>query len=182
MLASTVVATTNYFRLFGLTKSFDIDLDLLKERYRKLQHAVHPDKFANSTDSERRISVQQSSFVNQAYQTLLQPLARAKYLLELSGIDLSADTDTSMAPDFLMQQMELRELLEAVDSSQDPFAELIKIGETIDSKITSLLTKIAQAFRDAQSTDISQARDLVRRLQFLSKLQTEILEKEERLL
>ena len=41
-------AGRNYFELFGLPVSFEVNKSLLTERYRDLQRAVHPDKFANT--------------------------------------------------------------------------------------------------------------------------------------
>jgi len=100
--------TSNYYELFQLPIGFEVDLKALSERYRTLQSSVHPDKYANASDLERRLSVQQSARINEAFQTLKNPLRRARYLLELNGIDMNADTDTSMDPIFLMQQMIMR--------------------------------------------------------------------------
>ena len=44
-----------------------------------------------------------------AYQTLRNPLKRARYLLSLHGVDTQEETNTAMPMDFLMQQMEWRE-------------------------------------------------------------------------
>jgi len=74
---------------------------------------VHPDRFAHAGDAERRASLQWTTRVNEAFHVLKNPVARAKHLLELHGVDVAFETNTAMPAEFLMQQMELREALEA---------------------------------------------------------------------
>jgi molecular chaperone HscB len=70
----------NHFRLFGLPEQFALDLDDLSERYLRLRQTVHPDLYATAGEREKRLSLQASTQVNEAYQTLKDPLARARYL------------------------------------------------------------------------------------------------------
>ena len=83
----SVDLSSSYFVLFGLPVSFDVDRKTLAERYRELQRTVHPDRFANAADSERRLSVQMAARVNEGFQTLKDPLARGRYMLELQGVE-----------------------------------------------------------------------------------------------
>ncbi|OAD23046.1 co-chaperone HscB, partial [Candidatus Thiomargarita nelsonii] len=98
----------NHFEIFELPVSFDINKDTLAQRYRDLQRAVHPDKYANAPDRERRLAMQKTVQINEAFQTLKNPLTRAGYLLQLQGID---QNDGIMDGEFLMTQMDLREEL-----------------------------------------------------------------------
>lgn len=170
----------NHFELFGLAPGFELDLEDLAARYRDLQRAVHPDKFANASDQERRLSVQQAAQINEAYQTLKSPLTRARYLLELAGIALN-DTDTSMDPMFLMEQMELRESLAEVRGKSDPFAALMALRETIEEKEGRFITALAGAFERGGQVELEGARETVRKLQFMEKLLSEVEELEEAL-
>src|SRR2546422_5828703 len=111
--------TSNHFELFGLEPVFALNADSLDSAYRDIQAKVHPDRFAHAGDAERRASLQWTTRVNEAYRTLKSPLQRAKHLLELQGVDLAFETSTQMPPDFLMQQMELREGLEAAIGEKD---------------------------------------------------------------
>ena len=52
---TTAGLTQNYFELFDLPTSYDVDISELSTRYRMLQAAVHPDKFANASDLEKRL-------------------------------------------------------------------------------------------------------------------------------
>lgn len=170
----------NYFELFGLEPGFELDLQNIAERYRDLQRAVHPDKFANASDQERRLSVQQAAQINEAYNTLKSPLARARYLLELNGITLD-DNDTAMDPMFLMEQMELRESLAAVRGQSDPFVALMSLRDTIEAKEKGFIASLAEAFAGGEQGALEGARDTVRKLQFMQKLLQELEELEEEL-
>ena len=158
----------NHFELFGLPARFEVDGEPLERSYREIQSRVHPDRFANAGDAERRASLQWTTRVNEAYRTLKDPVQRAKHLLELQGVDVAFETNTAMPADFLMQQMELREALEEArqPSSLDSIREQLR-----DSRL-SLEKEIAQAIDGRK--DYQAAANLVRKLQFLQRLDEEI--------
>ncbi|MGG5840006.1 Fe-S protein assembly co-chaperone HscB, partial [Huaxiibacter chinensis] len=70
----------DYFTLFGLPAQYSVDLPALTVRFQDLQRQYHPDKFASGTPSEQLAAVSQSATINQAWQTLRNPLSRAEYL------------------------------------------------------------------------------------------------------
>ena len=82
---------------------------MLDAAYRALQTQVHPDRFAGGTDSERRLALQSSARVNEAYRALKDPVQRAQYLLRLHGVESVGETDTQLPLEFLEQQLERRE-------------------------------------------------------------------------
>ena len=169
----------NHFELFGLPVAFEVDTARLAETYRELQRALHPDRFANASDRERRLSVQQAAQVNEAYQTLRSPLRRARYLLELRGVGFDDEKQTHLDPEFLMTQMELREALAAVRNEADPFTVLNHILADLDSERQRLEAELA---RQLEAGDDEAARQLVQKLQFFERLQQEAEEIEESLL
>lgn len=59
-----------FFELFDLPVNFQLDEQLLVERYREIQKRVHPDHHANASENEKLLSVQAASEVNDAFQTL----------------------------------------------------------------------------------------------------------------
>ena len=101
--------SANYFELFDLPLRFVLDKAALDRAYRALQAEVHPDKFAHAAEAEQRVAMQRATRVNEAYQALKNPLKRARYLLELAGVDVAVETNTAMPMDFLVEQMEWRE-------------------------------------------------------------------------
>jgi len=161
----------DFFALFDLPRSFQLDSAALDLSYRELQSRVHPDKFAHLSDTERRLSVQWATRVNEAYQTLRSPLARGRYLLSLHGVDAQEETNTAMPVDFLMQQMELREALEAARQSKD-MAALDEMETRVKQMIGALQQQLALAL-DEQRDDAAAA-GIVRKLKFMEKIAEEI--------
>jgi molecular chaperone HscB len=141
---------------------------MLDKAYRDIQSQVHPDRFAHAGDAERRASLQWTTRVNEAYRTLKDPVQRAKHLLELQGVDVAFETNTAMPPDFLMQQMELREALEEAKSP----GALDEMRKTLREQQAQIQRQIGDAI-DAKK-DYAGAAGLVRKLQFLDRLDEEI--------
>src|SRR5712691_5884764 len=134
--------TSNHFELFGLEPVFALNAESLDSAYRDIQAKVHPDRFAHAGDAERRASMQMTTRVNEAYRTLKSPVQRAKYLLELNGVDVAFETNTAMPAEFLVEQMEIREKLERAKSgadldliSRDLSVERREIEDQIQEKI-----------------------------------------------
>jgi molecular chaperone HscB len=158
----------NHFDLFGLTPRFSIEGEALERSYREIQSKVHPDRFAHAGDAERRASLQWTTRVNEAFQVLKNPVTRARHLLELHGVDVAFETNTAMPPEFLMQQMELRETLEQAKDA----ASL----DLLRADLTKERNQIEEAMAEAIDVkkDYSGAAGLVRKLQFLHRLDEEI--------
>jgi len=163
--------TTDFFALFGLPKTFRLSLSELDSRYRDVQAQVHPDRFANAPEGERRLSMQWATRANEAYLTLKKPLERAKYLLELAGHDLQAESNTAMPADFLMEQMEWREAVMEARTGGDHH-ELEHLYQRLRGDIDGRYAEVAALLDDAR--DYALATDRVRRLMFLEKLLYEI--------
>jgi len=174
--------TKNYFELFELPVTFDIDLNVLTQRYRELQHAVHPDKFANATDRERMLAVQQTSLINEAHTSLKDPLLRARYMLSLAGVDITNEPETVMDTEFLMQQMELREQLAEIKGSQDALTNLDNFMANVKSELKKRIQTLSELLSDLNTETQKQAYALTQQMQFLYKLQSEAEQIEETLL
>jgi molecular chaperone HscB len=170
--------STTHFERFGLTQSFDVDQELLDKRYRDSQRAVHPDRFAHATDQERRISMQQATLINEGYRILKDPLLRGRYLLQLAGRNLDDEPHTNSDVNFLMEQMELREALDAVRTAADAFAELGLIMDRIADDIGRLASGLQQQFSAGDEASLDQAADSLTKMQFYRKLQEEAMELE----
>jgi len=172
----------NYFELFSLPVGFEIDVSSLATRYQDLQRSIHPDKFTNATDREKRLSMQQASIINEAYQSLKDPLKRAQYLLSLNGIDVNSESNTVMDTAFLMQQMELREALDDMMDATDPLASLEVFAADINMRIKESVAALEQHFKENTEDSLQQAAGLSLQLQFLYRLREEAEEREEALL
>lgn len=160
----------NYFEIFGLPVGFQIDTSSLTERYRELQKTVHPDRFASASDRDRRLAVQQAALINEALNTLKSPLKRARYLLQLNGVEFDDEKETHMDPEFLMEQMELREAVADVRQQKDPFSALNQLIQSIQQKKNAMIEQL-QDFINKQ--EFEAAKIQVQKLQFLEKLTIE---------
>ncbi|MCU7881739.1 MAG: Fe-S protein assembly co-chaperone HscB [Candidatus Thiodiazotropha sp. (ex Lucinoma aequizonata)] len=163
----------NHFDLFGLPIGYIVDGNSLSERYRDLQRLVHPDRYAHATDQERRLSVQGASLINEAFETLKDPIARASYLLTLHGIKMDAQNESTQDMRFLMQQMELREELEEIPSQNDSYQAIIDLRSRINKQITSLVAQMAVQFETPTEEQLRAAREILRKMRFLQKLHVE---------
>ena len=76
--------------------AWEVDIEQLDIKFRALQKALHPDRYANKNDFEKRLAVQTAATINQAYETIKNPLSRAQYLLELVDLDASQETHQTM--------------------------------------------------------------------------------------
>ncbi|MBS1211721.1 MAG: co-chaperone HscB [Proteobacteria bacterium] len=160
-------ASSNYFELFQVPQAFHLDLEQLDRHYRELQTRVHPDKSAHLSDAERRLSLQWATLANEAYQTLKQPLDRARYLLKIQGVDTREEDNTAMPTEFLLEQIEWREELQE--------AVTLRNTHSMERLIARLKTEKNNLFESlgALLDDEGQhpaAAVIVRQLAFLDKL------------
>jgi molecular chaperone HscB len=160
----------NHFELFQLPAKFDVDQDALDTAYREIQGRVHPDRFVNASDAEKRVAMQWATRANEAYQTLRNPMQRARYLCELHGVDLQTESNTAMPMDFLMQQMELREALGDARAAKDA-AALDELDVQVRGEKKS---RLAQVGKLLDLGDYTQAAQGVRALMFLDKFADEL--------
>ena len=161
----------DFFGLFGLPRRFRIDEAALELAYHDLQGRVHPDRFAHLPDSDKRLSMQWATQVNEGFRTLRKPLPRATYLLELLGIDAGLHTNTAMSPTFLMEQMEWREAVEEARAAGEA-EELAQLHTRLRQHSREVFDELACQCDDQH--DYAGAAETVRRLMFMEKLQHEI--------
>ncbi|SEC01716.1 co-chaperone HscB [Pseudomonas anguilliseptica] len=166
-----------HFALFDLQPGFRLDLDQLAVRYRELARNVHPDRFADASEREQRLALERSASLNEAYSTLKSASRRARYLLELRGPELPLEVAVQ-DPDFLLQQMQLREELEDLYDSVD-LAGVAQFKRRLKVAQDELNDSFAVCWDDASRRE--EAERLMRRMQFLDKLSHEVRQLEERL-
>ncbi len=164
----------NYFQLFSLPEQYRLERAELDARYRELQRRVHPDRFASASGQERRLSMQQAAQINEAYATLKDPLRRGRYLLERRGLALDEQQGSHQDPEFLQQQIALREALSEVRRQSDPLAELERLSRDIRTQYQALESALAVALDDTR--DVQSALTLVLRMQYFTRLQNEAQE------
>jgi molecular chaperone HscB len=162
--------TDNHFALFDMAASFDLDLKQLATAYRQLQSQYHPDKFAHSDDRQRRWAEQTAAQINEAYQTLKNPLSRGRYLLALQGQPLDDSHNPRMDSVFLMQQLTLREQLDQLAKHQND--QLTDFNRQLEQSVRALVNDISQNFAH---NDLNQAKQNIYKLHFFNRLQQDAL-------
>ena len=161
--------SNNHFELFGLPVSYRVDSSRLAERYRALQHALHPDRYAAAGDREKRLSMQASIRVNEAFEILKNPLERALYLLSLTGSEPDGNEDSTQDTGFLMEQMEMREALAEVKEQSDPIMAVGEILGRLSSQFDGLVAQLESLLDTPSAQNLEAARESVRKLQFIAK-------------
>lgn len=156
------------FTLFDLPARHALQRSDLDQRWRNLQAATHPDRFAAEGAAAQRLAMQWAVRVNEAYARLKDPLRRAAYLCELRGTPIEAERNTSMPTSFLMQQMQWREALEdAPDAEQ--------VQALSDEVLQTERTMLADVGRTLdESSDTATAAAQVRALMFVARFRNDI--------
>jgi molecular chaperone HscB len=160
----------NYFALFGLPPSYRFDPARLDAAYHALQREVHPDRYAAADETERRVALQSSARVNEAYRALKDPVGRAQYLLSLRGIDALAETNTALPVEFLQHELERREAVAEARAARDGRG-LAALLRQVHADAAAMQNELADRL-DADAWN--DARDAVRELRFLTKVADEI--------
>lgn len=163
------------FELFELPTQFDLDRAQLDTQWKALQQQVHPDQFALQGPAEKRLAMQWSVRVNEAYQRLKNPLRRAAYLCELHGAPLQAEDNTSMPAEFLMQQMQWREDLDEAHTE----AALTSLQSDIHQAKQQALQRCAQSL-DADKNWLAAVQE-VRALMFIERFEEDLNNRLDRL-
>jgi molecular chaperone HscB len=161
----------NYFELFGLPVAFDVDLARLRSELRRLQASFHPDRHLNGSDRERRVSVQVASWINQAHETLQDPVKRSRYLLEISGAGIADDSATTSDSGFLMEQMELREEVEACREDAGGLQRSQQVAERLLQRADQLALDFVKSFA---AGDLDLATQISHKMQFIQRIQQQL--------
>lgn len=170
----------NPFELFALEPQFLIDQDALSAKFRRLLQAVHPDRFANSPEQEQRMAMQKSTDLNEAFRVLKDPIQRAQAILALEIGDAANKEVTVSDPAFLMEQLELREMLDTIIRSKDMTA-LMAFSDKIETMASEQEQVIATLFAsNDKKSDVILSE--VHKLQFMSKTLSDIASAEDDIL
>jgi molecular chaperone HscB len=114
--APAIPRNTDYFSFLGFPRKLRIAADDLEQRFRGLSRQYHPDYFFNAPPAERRASLERSSYLNDAYRTLKNPIARLEYLLQLEGFAPRSPQEASkqVPADLLEEVFALNEELDEI--------------------------------------------------------------------
>ncbi|KAI9344782.1 hypothetical protein DFJ73DRAFT_492253 [Zopfochytrium polystomum] len=120
---------------------FDVDVGELKQKFLKVQQAVHPDTHSGKSERERMYSDLQSAFANKAYQALRDPLTRAKYILRMNNVHI--EEGEKMDSEFLAKIMMIWEEVEEASSEE----EIAALKAENQARIDATVAELAECFR-----------------------------------
>ena len=155
----------DYYSFLGLTRKLHLDGDDLEQRFRALSRQFHPDYFYNATPAERRASLERSSYLNDAYRTLKNPIARLEYLLKLEGFGPNSPQEAAhQVPPALLEEVfalneeldEIRELRGSGAPVEQWTARLERARQPIETKRVqheSQLQELASQYDAAATND-----------------------------
>lgn len=170
------MAKNNIFALFGLPARFAVDLPRLQAAHQAAMKKVHPDLFAARPAAERRVAEQWSTRINEAFQTVRDPIRRSTYLCEQAGHPVNAETNTSMPMDFLMMQIQWREALEAAAGDSE---KMQAIDQMTTAQQNEYLHELGEAID--QKADWETAVELTRKLMFVRRFREALKEENQKL-
>jgi molecular chaperone HscB len=119
----------DYFQMFGLPRILCIDLAALEAKFHQLSWKLHPDNFVRAPESERELSLERSSQLNDAYRALRDPVARAEYLLEIEGMRKEGATKQQAPPELLEEVFELNESLDELRIARGSLSARSEVSE-----------------------------------------------------
>lgn len=155
----------SYFEILGVPTAFTLDVKALEHAYFAAQRACHPDRFVGKPEADRIAAITKSQQVNDAYETLKNPLTRAEHLLQLQGRDVLGE-EAPVPPTLLLEMLELRErVADAADG-----ATLAAMVSEIRGEADATTERLALAFA---AGDADKAADETLRLHYLGKAMEE---------
>jgi molecular chaperone HscB len=116
----------DYFAFLDLPRRLTIDTQDLEKRFRDLSRKFHPDYYYNATPTERLASLERSSYLNDAYRALKNPVSRVEHLLAIEGLPpAKSEEGTAKVPPSLLEEVfalneELDEIRELREAGTDP--------------------------------------------------------------
>ena len=145
----------DYFQFFGLPRKLWIEMDALDAKFHQLSWKLHPDKFVRAPESERELSLERSSQLNDAYRTLRDPVARVAYLLEIEGMRKEGTTKQQAPPELLEEVFELNESLDelrSVRAASPDSGEVNELRERLEEAGKNFEAKLRDVDHDLMAT------------------------------
>lgn len=165
----------DHFDRFEIPHDFKVDIDAIEGRYLEQQQALHPDRFATKSAREQALSQQQAATLNDAFETLKNPVRRAEYMLRLAGVEPEGgEGHTVNDPELLMEAMEMREALSEAEDRAAIDAMIRDVRKTARACENDVADALGAGDYDA-------ARKLTTRLKYLVKMTQEARSKKARL-
>ena len=144
----------NFFELFNIEISVDINKSDLDEKVKILQNNFHPDKFTNGSDFEKRLALQISSYINDGYKILGDIVLRVEYILKINNFNKDEST-TINDIGFLQEQIMYNELIESLKENLEENVIDDNLSG-IKFKLKNTINNIKLSYQDREFEDMWQ--------------------------
>jgi molecular chaperone HscB len=139
--------TIDYFAFFGLPRKLFIDLPSFERQFHSLSWKLHPDNFVRASESERQLSLDRASQLNDAYRILADPVSRVEYLLSLAGMRKEGQKKQQAPPELLEEVFELNETLDELREARQSGGSDPGLGD-LRVRLQEAQSKFAASLRD----------------------------------
>ncbi|MGN6567882.1 MAG: iron-sulfur cluster co-chaperone HscB C-terminal domain-containing protein [Flavipsychrobacter sp.] len=168
----------NYFQLYALPESFHPPIAAVKVKFYELSRSWHPDRFAQADAAAQAEALRMAALNNEAYKTLSNPDALMAYILKLHGM-LEDEEKYNLPPDFLMDMMELNELISEYEIDRTNEESMAEAREIIESEFREWDLEVApltQRFNEGEHTEalLAEIKDYYFRRKYLLRIQERI--------
>jgi molecular chaperone HscB len=173
----------DYFAFFGLPRKLGIDERDLEQRFRDMSRQFHPDYYYNATSAERLASLERSSYLNDAFRTLRDPIARIEYLMKVEGVARkeSREASAQVPPGLLEEVFELNEELERIQDLRRSGVPVADLAGPLDAARRPVEDKLAEHDRQLAEWSATWDRQVdagdPARLATLDRLRTVLVER-----
>jgi molecular chaperone HscB len=162
----------NYFELYGIAPSFNIDAAAVRKKFYELSRAHHPDFNGGGTASEQQEVLEKSAMINEAYKTLLNKDLLIKYILTSKGL-LQEEEKYNLPPDFLMEVMDLNEQVMELDKTDTTaVASLMATAKNLETELYEAIEPVMAHYSESTDTEkeLLQVKDYYFKKKYLDRI------------
>jgi molecular chaperone HscB len=162
----------NYFELYGIAPSFNIDTAAVRKKFYELSRTHHPDYNGGGTATEQQEVLEKSAMINEAYKTLLNKDLLIKYILTSKGL-LLEEEKYNLPPDFLMEVMDLNEQVMELDKGDTTaVASLMATAKNLETELYEAIEPVMDNYSENTSTEkeMLQVKDYYFKKKYLDRI------------
>jgi molecular chaperone HscB len=167
----------NYFELYKIQVSFNPDLTVVKKQFYVLSRQYHPDFFGAADEDQKNESLELTAQVNKAFKTFQDADAIIQYILSLHNL-IEAEEKYQLAPDFLMEVMDLNEQVMELEHQNSA------VKNSIQSSLNHLKASIYEPIKSVMANyqentysekELLQIKDYYYKKKYLDRIEEEIM-------
>jgi molecular chaperone HscB len=162
----------DFFELYNIPIQLNPDKDLVKQKYYELSRKYHPDFYTTGTADQQAENLRISSDVNRAYKTFLDQDATIRYVLQLKEL-LEDEEKYQLAPEFLMEVLEINESLMDLETNDETQVELLKKQVyALQDEIYEPVKPVIEGYRegDTSTEELLQVKDYYYKKKYLQRI------------